>query len=295
MIHYPNFTMRLMLSDYLKTFPQYIIPKHSLTTFAGFMANVKKTAIKNYLIKDFIKKYQVDMSEALQENPEQYASFNDFFIRHLKPDARPIAPADIVSPVDGYVSEIGRITAGKLIQAKGRDYTVQKLLALEPAQNTQFDHGLFATLYLSPKDYHRVHMPLEATVKEMTYVPGKLFSVQPTTARVIPQLFARNERLVVLFDTLIGPMAMVLVGATIVGGIGTSWHGDIIRQRTPRHFDYSESHDMNSILKKAQEMGYFKLGSTVIVLFAEGHRLSWNEALKAGDRIRLGQALASIN
>lgn len=279
-----------MPKDYIKTAPQYMIPKPALNAFAGIMANVKTPAIKNHLIRNFIKDYDVNMSEAQQEGIESYACFNDFFIRHLKPECRPIADAGIVSPVDGAISEIGSITDGKLLQAKGRYYTVRELLACDEL-SPQFNNGRFATLYLSPKDYHRVHMPMEATLKEMIYVPGKLFSVQPTTARVIPRLFARNERLVVFFDTSVGLMAMVLVGAAIVGAIGTSWHGDIKRGRKREHFAY---HDANTVLLKAAEMGYFKLGSTVILLFADGQRVDWGKDLQAGDKLRFGEALAMI-
>lgn len=283
-----------MISDYLKTFPQYILPKQGLTTFAGLLANVENPAIKNHLIRRFIAKYGVNMQEALDENPENYASFNAFFIRHLKPACRPIASADIVSPVDGYISELGRITASQMLQAKGKYYAVRDLLACDSEHSAQFDNGLFATLYLSPKDYHRVHMPLEATLKEMIHIPGKLFSVQPTTARVIPRLFACNERLVVFFDTCVGLMAMVLVGATIVGAIGTSWHGDIIRGRKRAYFKYPQNKGMQTVLTKAAEMGYFKLGSTVILLFADGERVQWQEGLQPGNPIKFGEALGSI-
>ncbi|WP_133127632.1 archaetidylserine decarboxylase [Legionella nagasakiensis] len=282
-----------MLSDYLKTFPHYLLPKQALTTFSGFLANVKKPAIKNHLIRRFIRQYGVNMSEALEETPENYACFNDFFIRHLKPECRPISTTDIVSPVDGFVSEIGDITAGKLLQAKGRYYSVPQLLTCEQEKSSSFNQGRFATLYLSPKDYHRVHMPIEATLKDMIYVPGKLFSVQPVTSRTIPHLFARNERLVIFFDTAAGLMAMVLVGATIVGGIGTSWHGDIRRGRQKMHFIYPS--DTNRILlPKAAEMGYFKLGSTVILLFAENQRVEWLEKIHPGSRIHFGEALATL-
>jgi len=280
-----------MPNDYLKTAPQYIIPKRALNAYAQFMANITIPVIKNRLIRNFIRDYDVNMSEALHESIESYACFNDFFIRHLKPDARPVAEAGIVSPVDGAISEIGSITAGKLLQAKGRDYSVRELLACEEGLSAQFNSGHFATLYLSPKDYHRVHMPIEATLKEMIYVPGKLFSVQPTTARVVPNLFARNERLVVFFDTPVGLMAMVLVGAMVVGAIGTSWHGDIRRGRKPVHFTYQ---DATIALNKAAEMGYFKLGSTVILLFADNQHMQWNSNLHAGDNIRMGDALAEI-
>ena len=283
-----------MPSDYIKTLPQYLLPKRALNAFAGLMANIKIPVIKNRLIRNFIKDYDVNMQEAREEQAENYACFNDFFIRHLKPECRPISQADVISPVDGCVSEIGLITKGKLLQAKGRYYSVSELLASDPALSAQFTNGCFATLYLSPKDYHRVHMPIDATLTEMTYVPGKLFSVQPTTARVIPHLFARNERLVVFFETTVGLMAMVLVGATVVGAIGTQWHGDIRRGRTPERFVYAGKQDINTILHKADEMGYFKLGSTVILLFADSLRVKWQDTLHAGMSIRYGEPLATI-
>jgi len=277
-----------MPTDYIKTFPQYIIPKQALTTFAGLMANITTPAIKNHLIQNFIKKYDVNMSEAKEENPLAYACFNDFFVRHLKSEARPIADANIVSPVDGVVSELGRIEQGQILQAKGRYYTVDEFLACDPMISKQFINGRFATLYLSPKDYHRIHMPVAATLRSMIYVPGKLFSVQPTTARVVPRLFARNERLVIFFDTEVGLMAMVLVGATIVGAIGTSWHGDIKRSRQNQYFDYSSK---PIHLNKGDEMGYFKLGSTVVLLFADSQNVEWLEKIHAGDAIKYGQDL----
>lgn len=287
--------MAIMLADYLKTIPQYITPKYALTLYAGFWANMKIRVVKNRLIKRFIHKYGVNMHEASREKIEDYTCFNDFFIRHLKPECRPIAAADIISPVDGCVSEIGTISAGQLLQAKGRYYSVHELLACEAAVSEQFSSGYFATLYLSPKDYHRVHMPMDGTLQDMIYVPGKLFSVQPTTARVIPHLFARNERLVVLFQTKIGLMAMVLVGATIVGSIGTAWHGDVHRSRKPKYFNYSSTDTAATVLQKAAEMGYFKLGSTVILLFANDARLQWQSDMCAGHSIRFGEALGTFN
>ena len=283
-----------MLSDYTKLFLQYIMPKHSLTSFAGWLADMKSPFIKNALIQYFIRKYDVNMSEAREENPEKYASFNAFFIRQLKPNCRPIAPTGIISPVDGCISEIGHIKQGLLLQAKGHVYSIQELLACDDERSATFNAGLFTTLYLSPKDYHRVHMPIDATLKEMIYVPGQLFSVQPATARMVPKLFARNERLVVFFESAVGPMAMVLVGATIVGAIGTSWHGDIKRGQTLQHFIYPPDTNPQTALSKAQEMGYFKLGSTVILLFADSTRLQWRQGLHAGDKIRFGESLGII-
>jgi phosphatidylserine decarboxylase len=279
----------MMFVDYIKTFPQFIIPKHGLTSFAGFLANVKTESIKNHLIKNFIKKYRVNMQEALVEDPEAYACFNDFFIRHLKPDARPIAKSDIICPVDGFISEIGTIDAGKILQAKKKFYSVEQLLARD-SLSSDFSNGAFATLYLSPRDYHRVHMPIDASVIKMIYIPGRLFSVQPTTARTVSQLFARNERLVVFFKTQVGCMAMVLVGATIVGGIGTSWGGDVKRNFRSTIYNY-EQNNTSILQKKEEEMGYFKLGSTVILLFSNQQKMHWEQTLKAGDAIRFGQAL----
>ncbi|MBA2657294.1 MAG: phosphatidylserine decarboxylase [Tatlockia sp.] len=280
-----------MLNDYLKTAPQLILPKQGLTHFAGFMARIKTPVIKNWLIQDFIKRYNVNMNEAREENPENYACFNDFFIRHLKSECRPLAEADILSPVDGSISELGLIEEGKILQAKGRYYTVNELLASNANLSTKFNHGRFATVYLAPKDYHRVHMPIDGQLKEMIYVPGRLFSVQPTTARVLPQLFARNERLVCFFETQLGLMAMVLVGATIVGAIGTRWQGDIKRSRQRQQLNLASISEEQAFVKKGEEMGYFKLGSTVVLLFADGEKFHWQENLKAGSSIRYGQAL----
>lgn len=282
-----------MSFDLLKTAPQYLVPKKALTCFAGCVAQIKNPRIKNFIIRHFIHTYQVNMSEALIEDPTQYACFNDFFIRHLKPECRPLAQADIIAPVDGSVSELGVINQGELIQAKGRLYSVEELLACDKNTAEHYKQGLFATLYLSPKDYHRVHMPMEAELKSMTYVPGALFSVQPSTARVVPKLFARNERLVVFFETKVGSMAMVLVGATVVGAIGTSWHGDLVRSSKKISYDYSLS-EKPQILAQGEEMGFFKLGSTVVLLFANGQKVQWQESLKAGAPVHFGEAMGSI-
>lgn len=282
-----------MSFDLLKTFPQYLIPKHGLTVLAGLLAEVKEPRVKNFIIQRFIKKYNVNMNEALVEEPTAYSCFNDFFIRYLKPECRPLAPADIIFPVDGCISEIGAIHQGQLIQAKGRDYTVAELLACSEQEAKQFEQGRFATLYLSPKDYHRVHLPLDAELISMTYVPGALFSVQPTTVRVVPRLFARNERLIISFATKVGPMTMVLVGATIVGAIGTRWQGDIQRTRQITHFQCTQQ-EFNKNMHQGDEVGYFKLGSTVILLFANGDKIQWNETKKAGSAIRFGEAMGTI-
>lgn len=284
-----------MLNDYLKSLPQFLLPKVILTRFAGFIAELKNPTLKNYIIQRFIKKYGVNMREAREENPRAYACFNDFFIRHLKPESRPLAQADIVSPVDGIISELGPIKEGQLIQAKGRYYSVDELLAADSSLSMQFKKGHFATLYLSPKDYHRIHMPIDASLREMIYVPGKLFSVQPATARIVPRLFARNERLVAFFDTEAGLMAMVLVGATIVGAIGTRWQGDIPRASNKVQFNYLDKNPDERFVKQGEEMGYFKLGSTVILLFADGQKIQWLDDLGAGQAIRYGQPFGTFN
>lgn len=279
--------------DFLKTAPQYVIPKQSITSLAGCLADVKNVRIKNYLIQKFITAYQVNMKEALIEDPTAYSCFNEFFIRHLKPECRPIAQADIISPVDGCVSEIGAIKKGQIIQAKGRNYSVAELLDCDEERAQTYLNGRFATLYLSPKDYHRVHMPIDATLTSMTYIPGALFSVQPTTARVVPKLFARNERLAIHFTTKTGPMVMVMVGATIVGSIGTTWCGDLNRSRQGKIFDYTQDSPTQTLVQ-GSEMGYFKLGSTVVLLFANSDHVEWNHNLSAGTSVRFGQAMGVI-
>ncbi|CZH06640.1 archaetidylserine decarboxylase [Legionella pneumophila] len=282
-----------MFRDVLKTLPQYLIPKHGITALAGYFADVKSPRLKNFLIRNFIRKFDVDMGEALIEDPKSYDCFNDFFIRHLKPECRPLSQSDVICPVDGCISEIGKIERGQLLQAKGKYYSVQELLACDGQLAEQFVQGQFATLYLSPKDYHRVHMPIDAELVSMTYIPGALFSVQPATTRVIPKLFARNERLAIFFKTKIGPMVMVMVGATIVGAIGTSWHGDVKRSKKLERFDYSEQFS-DKIMSQGSEMGYFKLGSTVVLLFANGEKIQWDKELLAGSKIQLGKPMAII-
>lgn len=284
-----------MFSDYINAIPQYLLPKQALNRFAQFMANLRVPWIKNYLIQNFVKDYQVDMREALEPDPLQYGSFNDFFIRQLKPGARVIAHADVVSPVDGSISEIGYLTDGRLLQAKGRYYSVMSLLASDEMPYSHFQQGCFATLYLSPKDYHRVHMPIDGVLQETIYVPGTLFSVQPKTVRVVPNLFARNERLVTLFSTSLGPMVMVLVGAAIVGTIGTVWEGDVIRSSVIQRTVYANEQKSGLVIAKGSEMGYFKLGSTVIVLFSDRHAMQWLTHFAAGASIQLGQALGSAS
>ena len=279
-----------MSFDFIRTLPQRLLPKQALTVFSGFLAECRTPWIKNGLISWFISRYSVDMTIAVEDDPKAYSCFNDFFIRHLKSAYRPIALANIISPVDGVISQLGLIQQGQLLQAKGREYAVDELLACAPSLSALFDGGQFATFYLSPKDYHRIHMPCEGTLREMIYVPGQLFSVQPRTASTIPKLFARNERLVIFFDTKFGLMAMVLVGAIVVGAMNTVWHGEVFRTKTKSFYNYA-SLDQTIALEKGEEMGHFKLGSTVILLFAKECAIHWQSKLQAGYAVCYGQAI----
>ncbi len=280
-----------MNKNYFKAIQQYIAPKYGLCLYAGFCANLTIKKIKNRLIRNFIKKYKVNMQEARRETIDEYTCFNDFFTRHLKPECRPIANNLLVSPVDGFMSEFGDINKGQLIQAKGKYYSAKELLAADAKLAKEFENGCFATIYLSPRDYHRIHMPITGTLQEMTYVPGKLFSVQPATVNMIPRLFARNKRVVAIFKTAIGTMAIVLVGAVIVGSIGTSWHGDLKRSRKLKRFTYTNQDTPETILQKAAEMGYFKLGSTVVLLFSDKSKIKWCKTLKPTQSIKFGEPL----
>ena len=259
--------------DKLKVRLQYWIPQHGLTRLMGKLASAKAGSLTTAVIRWFIKQYNVNMTEALHSDPAHYKSFNEFFVRELQPDARPIADGKevITHPADACVSQFGPIDNGQLIQAKGHTYSALELLGGDEKLAQEFADGAFATLYLSPRDYHRVHMPCDGTLRQMIYVPGDLFSVNPLTAENVPNLFARNERVVCIFDTEFGPMAQVLVGATIVGSIELIWAGTVTppRGNTVYRWDYPAQGDTSVILKKGQEMGRFKLGSTVINLFAK--------------------------
>jgi len=265
-----------------------------LSRLTGRLADCRIGWIKNQLIKAFIKRFNVDMSEALQEDPTAFSSFNDFFTRELKPDAREILadPTQLVSPADGAISELGELQHGQLMQAKGINYSLTRLLGGDLEKAQPFMGGSFATIYLSPRDYHRVHMPLQGRLLETIYVPGKLFSVNQATADNVPGLFARNERLVCFFETPVGPMALILVGAMIVAGIETVWDGQVAplaRKVTLRNF----SDPQPIVLEKGQEMGRFKLGSTAILVFGPD-AVEWREDLQNGTPVRLGEALATF-
>jgi len=283
-------------SDKLKIAGQYCLPKHALSRLTGCFAAAQCGKVTTAVIGWFIKRYQVDMSEAEREQPQEYTTFNDFFTRALKPGLRPIASTDLILPVDGCVSQLGPMQTGRIIQAKGHDYSAFTLLGGDKSRAKPFNHGHFATIYLAPKDYHRIHMPMDATLREMVYVPGDLFSVNPLTAQNVPDLFARNERVAAIFDTEFGPMAMVLVGATIVASIETTWHGNVTPPSNQLDsWDYPSDGDQAIVFKKGDEMGRFKLGSTVVMLFGDDMLSHFEPHLVAGTVTRLGQPMASLN
>jgi phosphatidylserine decarboxylase len=271
---------------------QRLAPQHAISRWVGKLAASENRFIKNTFIRTFCDKFDIDMRDAQEENPLAYPSFNDFFTRALKPGARPIdAGRTLVSPADGAVSLLGVIESGRIFQAKGQSFSVQELLGGNAEKAALFARGNLATIYLSPRDYHRVHMPLAGRLTETTLVPGDLFSVNQVTAENVPRLFARNERLVCHFETDIGPVALVLVGAMIVASIATPWAGTvapirrkIITQRYPQ---------AEIALAKGEEMGRFLLGSTAIVLTVEGAQ-TWLPELQAGSSLRMGQAIGLL-
>jgi phosphatidylserine decarboxylase len=279
------------VSDKLAVLPQYLLPKQALTHFAGWVASRRGGARTTALIRWFVQRYGVDMGEAADPDIAHYASFNDFFTRALKPGARPLAPAALVCPVDGAISQFGPITRDQIVQAKGHTYSTTALLGGDRALAAHFENGVFATLYLSPRDYHRIHMPCDGRLLRMVHVPGELFSVNPTTARGVPGLFARNERVVCLFDSVHGPFALVLVGATIVGSMATVWHGVVNPPRPGRVREWSYA-DKDLHLKQGDEMGRFLLGSTVVLLFPKGD-LHFNATWSPGRAIRLGETMCT--
>lgn len=284
------------MSDKLFVLSQYVTPQLTVSRLAGQLADMESSpAIKNRVIRWFIKRYGVNMDEALESDPEAYPSFNAFFTRALKPGLRPVDEREsvMVSPVDGAISQLGTVTDDRAFQAKGQSFSLAELLGGDSEQTKEFENGEFATIYLSPKDYHRIHMPMAGTLREMTYVPGRLFSVNPTTAEQVPNLFARNERVACIFDTEKGPMAMVLVGAMIVGSVETTWAG-VVAPGTREVSTSSYRHLQNPIsFKKGEEMGRFRLGSTVILVMPKG-KVSWQSDQVAGKTVRLGEAFGTL-
>lgn len=272
---------------------QQVIPQHALSRLIGHLAECRINPVKNRLIQTFVDHYSVNLSESLIENPESFEHFNAFFTRELKPGARTVTDTAnaIACPADGAISEIGDIEVGSILQAKGQRYSLMALLANNMELAEMMMGGTFATIYLSPKDYHRVHMPMDGTLVSTTYVPGKLFSVNQATANQIPGLFARNERLICHFNSAQGPFVVILVGAMIVAGIETVWAGEVapVRARL-KTTSYQKLTTVN--LKKGDEMGRFKLGSTAILLFPKGH-VKWNPDLRNGSPTRMGEAIGT--
>lgn len=273
----------------IKIFLQYILPKRLITELAGWIANQSWGIVTTYLIKIFIKCYRVNMHEARDPKPESYVTFNSFFTRKLHANARPFTSSvtHLIMPADGILSQFGVIDNGTLIQAKGHQYSLAALLAGNSSFMSLFKYGSYATIYLSPKDYHRVHMPCAAKLREMIYVPGTLFSVNLTTTAHIPNIFARNERVICYFETEFGPMIQILIGATIVGSIETPWHGIVVppREGIIKRWVYE-----NVKLEQGEEMGCFRLGSTVITLFAE-QSIVFESIWKKGNVVQLGNVL----
>lgn len=281
------------MRDKLFVMSQYLLPQQGLSQWVGRLADDDRyPQLKNRVVRWFIQRYGVDMSEAVDADPAAYATFNDFFTRPLKPGMRPVDddPDHVTSPVDGAISQLGQINEGRIFQAKGQDYSLLELVGGDQQKANPYVDGEFCTIYLAPKDYHRIHMPLAGTLKDMTYVPGRLFSVNPVTAANVPRLFARNERVVINFDTEWGPMCMILVGAMIVGSVETTWAGVVAPGREIATVDYSQ--DAPIRFDKGEEMGRFRLGSTVILLFPKG-RTDWSKALSAETVLRLGRPIGT--
>lgn len=279
------------LLDHLSTNLLRILPQHLLAAGMYRLARSTKPWLKKLLITQISRHYGVNMAEAEQPDLDAYPSFNAFFTRALKPDARPLAEGMLVSPADGKVSQVGPIRGETLLQAKGHDFELLALLAGDKEKSAQFRDGLFTTIYLSPEDYHRVHIPFAGTLQSMSFVPGELFSVSEATTQLVPGLFARNERVICYFDTDIGPMAVILVGAIFVGSMDTVWHGEVRGQRgQPTRWVYHG--DQRRHFEAGDEIGRFNMGSTVIVLLPEG-AATWNPEIGPGDTVTLGQAIGS--
>ena len=278
------------MSDRLAVLPQYLLPKQALTVLAGKLASAEAGSLTTSVIRWFVGRYNVNMAEAANPDIVSYKSFNEFFTRPLKDGARPFAAADFLCPVDGAISQFGAIERDQIFQAKGHSYSTTALVGGDRELAAQFENGSFATLYLSPRDYHRIHMPCAGKLTRMIYVPGALFSVNPTTARGVPGLFARNERVVCVFESKFGPFVLTLVGATIVGSMATVWHGQVNPPRPGviREWRYDATSAVN--LEKGAEMGRFLLGSTVVMLLPKDS-LAFNPDWSPARPIRMGEAM----
>ncbi|WP_432745947.1 archaetidylserine decarboxylase [Methylobacter sp. G7] len=282
------------IKEALTTLPQYMLPHHALSQIMSKLTHCENKAWKNLFIKQIIRHYGVNMDEALEPDINAYLSFNDFFTRKLKPSVRPLSTETnaIACPADGAVSQAGDITDGEIFQAKGKSFTATDLLGGDATRAEPFNDGIFTTIYLSPKDYHRLHMPLTGTLREMVHIPGRLFSVNPATVNSVPGLFARNERVAAIFDTDSGPMALILVGAIFVSSVETVWHGVV----TPPSISSVQSWqygDDAPTLKIGEEMGRFNMGSTIIVLFGKD-KAQWDAEFKAGKTVKLGELIGRI-
>ena len=279
------------MSDSLAVLPQYLLPKKALTAFAGKVAGTRGGRWTTSLITWFVKRYNVNMAEAANADTASYASFNEFFTRPLKAGARPLADTPYICPVDGAISQVGPIEQDQIFQAKGHHYSTTALVGGDAALAAEFANGTFATIYLSPRDYHRIHMPCDGDLRRMIYVPGDLFSVNPTTARGVPGLFARNERVVCVFDSANGPFVLTLVGATIVGSMATTWHGVVNPPRRPEVCEWAYTPGTVA-LRKGDEMGRFLLGSTVVMLFPV-KKLAINPQWTPAKPVRLGESMGT--
>jgi phosphatidylserine decarboxylase len=277
------------VSERLVVLSQYLLPKQALTALAGKFASACAGGLTTRVIRWFVGRYGVNMAEAADPDIASYASFNEFFTRALKPDARPLATADFICPVDGAISQFGTIDRDQIFQAKGHSYSTTALVGGDAALASAFENGHFATLYLSPKDYHRIHMPCAGRLLRMIHVPGDLFSVNPLTARGVPGLFARNERVVCAFEGEQGPFVLVLVGATIVGSMATVWHG-VVNPPRPGHLREWRYEDQQLLFRQGDEMGRFLLGSTVVMLFP-ANALTFNTDWSPQRPIRLGEKM----
>ncbi len=282
------------IKETLTTLPQYILPHHALSSLMSKLTHCENKAWKNLFIKQIIRHYGVNMDEALEPDINAYRSFNDFFTRKLKPGARPLSTETnaIACPADGAVSQAGDITDGEIFQAKGKNFTATDLLGGDAVRAEPFNNGIFTTIYLSPKDYHRLHMPLTGTLREMVHIPGRLFSVNPATVNSVPRLFARNERVAAIFDTESGPMALILVGAIFVSSVETVWHGVV----TPPNISSVQSWqygDDAPTLKIGEEMGRFNMGSTIIVLFGKD-KAKWDAEFTTEKSVKLGELIGRV-
>jgi phosphatidylserine decarboxylase len=280
------------MSDRLAVLPQYLLPKQALTILAGKFASAEAGSLTTSVIRWFVGRYNVNMAEAANPDIASYKSFNEFFTRPLKADARPLSEEDFLCPVDGAISQFGPIEQDQIFQAKGHSYSTTALVGGDRELAEQFENGSFATLYLSPRDYHRIHMPCDGKLTRMIYVPGELFSVNPTTARGVPGLFARNERVVCVFDSAFGPFVLTLVGATIVGSMATVWHGQVNPPRLPDVREWRYEEDVTVNLKKGAEMGRFLLGSTVVMLFPKD-TIAFNPEWAPTRAIRMGETMGA--